>query len=185
MSTSVGFVVVALLVAALAALFDWRRGRVSNWVTLAPLPFAPVAHALVARGAGPISGMPAPLFFALASLVGAVLCAAVPWAMFRFRWAGGADVKLLATLGALLGPVSGLRMEVYALALAAFYAPARLAYDGKLFSSTGRALAFAFRKVRGRAGREHAPELATETLPLGPFVLIGTAASVLLPKALP
>jgi prepilin peptidase CpaA len=122
-----GLILASLLLAVVAAVFDWRRGIVPNWVTLGLLPVAPVLHAWGLRGSHGPFGLPGPLFGALLSLAGALLCALVPYLMFRLGYVGGADVKLLATLGALLTPHYGLQAELCALILAAILVPARIA----------------------------------------------------------
>jgi prepilin peptidase CpaA len=179
LSAGKALVDVALAVAAIAALYDVRKGVVPNWVTLGPLPIAPIVHALALRGThGP--GMPGPLFGVLLSLLGAILCAVVPYAMFRFSLMGGADVKLLATLGALLTPHYGLEAELYAFLLAAFFVPLRLAFRGELLRTLRDSIVSAVRVALPKAERA-LPPAAVETLRFSPFIGLGTAAAVLLP----
>ena len=42
------FLMAAVLIAAIAAWFDWRSGEMPNVVTLGPLIAAPVAHGVLA-----------------------------------------------------------------------------------------------------------------------------------------
>src|SRR5215469_4499928 len=101
---SAWFVLAALAITGLAALFDLKRRRVPNALTLPPLIAAPALHALVAyhdhvRG---VFELPGPALQALLSIVGAAACVLVPYAMFRLGLMGGGDGKLLACVGALL-----------------------------------------------------------------------------------
>jgi Flp pilus assembly protein protease CpaA len=173
----------ALALAAVATAFDCRRGLVPNWLTLSLLPLAPLLHAYGTRGTHGPFGLPGPVFGALASLAGAFLCALVPYVMFRASWMGGADVKLLATIGALLTPHYGLEAELFALVLAAVFVPARLAFDGRLLRAAWSAAKVAVRAPIDAARERRLPQLpdeAFDTLRFSPFVLAGTAAAVLL-----
>ena len=167
----------ALVLAAAATAFDCRRGLIPNWLTLSLLPLAPLLHAYGLRGTHGPYGLSGPAFGALTSLAGALLCALVPYAMFRASWMGGADVKLLATVGALLTPHYGLEVELFALVLAAVFVPARLAFDGRLLR-----VVWSMAKAAGRAPIEATrerrlpalPDGALDTLRFSPFVLAAT-----------
>jgi prepilin peptidase CpaA len=110
---------VAVGLAAAAAITDWRTGRIPNWLTLPPLMAAPVAYLLLA-------GMQGFLF----SLLGALACGAVPYLLFRRRAMGGGDVKLLAAIGALVGTMVGIEVELLGFVIAACYAIAMRAFSG-------------------------------------------------------
>jgi prepilin peptidase CpaA len=178
-------VYVALAVVVIAAGYDVRKGVVPNLITLGPLPIAPIVHALALRGTHGPFDMPGPLFGALLSLTGAILCALVPLVMFRFSLIGGADVKLLATLGALLTPHYGLEAELYALLLAAFFVPLRLAFRGELWRTIRDSAVAAVRAALPNAAHRPPPRGAMESLRFSPFICLGTAAAVLLPAATP
>jgi len=174
----------ALLVTLLAAFFDGRRGAIPRWVSLPFLVLAPLLHALALAGKHGPYGLPGPVWGALLSLLGAALCASVPYLLFRFGWVGGGDVKVLASLGALLGPHDALPAEFYALLLAALFAPTRLAYQGRLFSTIGAAaLSIVGPLVASRRPRK-APGALFETVRLSPFVFLGTVAALLGPMFL-
>jgi Flp pilus assembly protein protease CpaA len=176
-------VLAAFALVAAATVFDCRRGLVPNWLTLSLLPLAPLVHAYGMRGTHGPYGLPGPLFGALTSLAGALLCALVPYAMFRASWMGGADVKLLATVGALLTPHYGLEIELAALVLAAVFVPARLAFDGRLLRAVWSAAKALIRAPIEGARERRLPALpdgAFDTLRFSPFVLAATAAVVFL-----
>jgi Flp pilus assembly protein protease CpaA len=174
-------VAAALVMTLLAAVFDWRRGVIPPWVSLSLLPVAPILHAIaLSRSHGPY-GLSGALWGGALSIIGALLCALVPYILFRLGLIGGGDVKVLASLGALLGPHWALPAEFYALVLAAVFASTRLAYQGRLFSTLGAsALALVDPLVSslGRSPRRTAPDALWEDMRLSPFVFLGTVASL-------
>ena len=90
-------------VAALAAVTDVRTGRVPNLLTLGAAAAALVFHGVSAGGAGLMTS-------ALGVLVGLALF--LPF--FVLGGMGGGDVKLLAALGAWLGPIGAVKAAVCA-----------------------------------------------------------------------
>ena len=88
-----GAIELFLGLALVAAVTDWRRGEIPNWLTLPPLVLAPAAFALfVSPGA------------ALVSIAGIFICGLVPYLLFRQDAIGGGDVKMVAAIGGLLLP---------------------------------------------------------------------------------
>jgi prepilin peptidase CpaA len=159
---------VALLASAVAAFTDTRSGRIPNWLTM-PLAGAALGAQAITRGAWGITE----------SLAGLLLCGGVPWIVFRTsggRAIGGGDVKLFAALGALLGPMAGLEIELGALALLLVVALVRLAFAGhllKVFASTLRLITAPWSK----RSASDAPLALTE-MRLGPAIAVAVAASV-------
>ena len=99
------FLAFAVLVAAIAAVFDWRTGRIPNVLTLGTLLLAPVTHFVSALAASGVSaGATAAGWSALTSAVTALVPAGLYYGASAI---GGGDVKLLAALGAVLGGGSG------------------------------------------------------------------------------
>jgi len=92
-------VIAAILVAAIAAWFDWRSRRVPNALTL---PVLIIACAYGGAGA----------------ILGVAVCSALPLLLWTRGVLGGGDVKLLAVLGAILGVRLGIGVEVIGLLLA-------------------------------------------------------------------
>jgi prepilin peptidase CpaA len=117
---------VFLALAAMAAVSDLRSRRVSNELVLVIL-FAGLARHVLALDAGA---------FAVA-LAGAALGLALLLPAFVVRWVGGGDVKLLAALGAWLGPWGILIGGAYGIALGGLLAIA-MAVAGGATREVGR-----------------------------------------------
>jgi prepilin peptidase CpaA len=135
-----------LLLCGTAAITDLRWGVIPNRLTYGAialgLPLQILARTTATGAAGELFR---PCSLALATgYAGAslVVCGLVPYAMFLLRAAGGGDVKLLAAVGAFLGPLLGLEVTLGALLMAALVVPARLAYQGRLMRSFASSLHF-------------------------------------------
>jgi prepilin peptidase CpaA len=176
------FLVAALVVAAVAAFYDLRTRRIPLWLTWPALAAAPMLHALAAyrehaRGA---FGLPGPALEGLLSLIGALACGIVPFAMERVGLMGGGDSKLLASVGALLTVRTGVEVQLVALLLAGYFGLARLAFQGRLLATLGRSLASIANPFLPNHRRAAPPSALFESLPFAPFVLLGVLVSVLL-----
>jgi len=110
---------VAVGLAATAAITDWRTGRIPNWLTLPPLVIAPTAYLL-------LIGLEGLLF----SFLGAIICGAAPYLLFRRGAIGGGDVKLLAAVGALVGVMVGLEGQLLGFLIASVYSIALRVFAG-------------------------------------------------------
>jgi prepilin peptidase CpaA len=175
--TRLGFLIAAVAITATAAWFDWRKGEIPNWVTLGPLGLGLLAHLVI----GALSaGARGALWSVIGALVGAIACGLVPALLYWKGAIGGGDLKLLVALGALLGPMLGIEAELYGFIAAALYAPARLAYDGKLLRTLGNTVALAFNPLLPKARRRDvAPEMMT-WLRFGPPMFVGMCVTALL-----
>lgn len=122
----------SVLLAAAAAVTDVRTGLIPNRLTvLGGLGLLALRVTL----AGLLRG-PAQVLTALTvGMLGIAVCGLIPLAMYIVRGIGGGDVKLLAAIGAGLGPVAGLEAELYAFGFGALYALARAAYGGVLWQT--------------------------------------------------
>ena len=122
----------ALGVATIAALCDWRRGQIPNWLTLPPIVLAPLLYGL---GFG--------LEHALNSLASALLAGFVPYLLFRRAAMGGGDVKLFGALGAITGfdLLLGIEIELAAFAVAMLVSCGALAWRGVLLKTLCNAVA--------------------------------------------
>ncbi len=160
---------VAASVAAIAAVWDWRTGRIPNWLTLPPLVIAPLVYGL---SLGPR--------FAIQSAVALLICGLIPYLLFRHNAMGGGDVKLFAALGAITGVslTTGLEIELASLVAALVLTLGRLAWDGGLLRTLRNALFMVINPLLPAARRhEVRPELMTAVrmgLPI--FVATGWCA---------
>ncbi len=84
-----------------------------------------------------------------------------------------------------LQPMLGLEVEVYAFVAAAILAPAKLAYDGTLLRTLGRAATLAVNPLRPRDKRTEVPRELMTWFRMGPAVFLGAAASLYFRWGLP
>jgi prepilin peptidase CpaA len=167
MSTAVPIAAsLALGTAAVAAFCDHRRGEIPNWLTLPPLVLAPLVYGLVFG-----------LEHALHSCGAALLAGLVPYFLFRRSAMGGGDVKLFASLGAIMGfdLLAGLEIQLSAFAFATLAAGAALAWRGRLLATLGGALAAGLEPLLpSRLHRERCAELSTP-IRMGGSILAATS----------
>lgn len=174
------FLAFAIAVAAIAAWRDWRTGEIPDRMTLWPLAIAPIAHfaAPLLTGRSLEAGVEA----AGSSVLGALACAAPPMLLYRMsngKAIGGGDVRLLAAIGAILHPMAGIEAEFYSFMAAMLIAPARMAWEGKLFRVLGNTLALAINPLLPRHRRRQiSPEMLT-SMRFGPAVLVGVCGAAL------
>jgi prepilin peptidase CpaA len=83
----------------IAAVIDWRERRIPNWLTLLTLASGIVSSFLAGHVAGPSE-----------ALLGMLVGFAIPFVLFAMGALGGGDVKLLAGVGAWLGPVGAVKV---------------------------------------------------------------------------
>ncbi len=105
----------ALLLAllAVAAVTDVWRHKVYNWTT-----YTGIGAALVLSGLAGVVGRGALSSITLGeSVVGFLLCGFVMLVCFVFFRLGGGDVKLIAMIGAFLGPGAGIEAMLWTLVL--------------------------------------------------------------------
>ena len=170
------FLLGALVIAALAAYTDVRRGLIPNALTLGGLLAGVVGH----LGYGwYLAGWRAGLAALATSVAGALLCASAPALLFLRGCLGGGDVKLFAALGACCQPLVGIELQLYSFILAAAFAPARLAYEGRLFQVLGQTCLALLQRAWPRGARREPPAAARYWIPLGPAVLGGVLITLL------
>lgn len=163
--------VVAIVVAALAAWSDWRRGEIPNWLTYGAIALGPILH--VSRTLGAHQSMDIALTEGGFSIAGAVVCAIVPAMLYRQGAIGGGDLKLLAAIGAILQTMLGVEAEMYGFFAAALIAPAILAYQGKLISTLKNALTILANLFLPKAKQRPVEETALSWFRLGPALFFG------------
>lgn len=170
------FLLGATVLAACAAWTDLRRGVIPNPLTLFALSGALGAHFVRGTMAG---GLAVGLQEVGLSLAGATVCAVVPLFMFLRGAMGAGDVKLFAALGAVLHPLAGLEAETYAFVAASVVAPAKLAWEGTLLRTLANTAALVTNPLRAKDRKKELPASMRAWFRLGPAVLVGTAATLL------
>lgn len=160
-----------------AAVFDLRTGQIPNYWTLGGLVVGSVAHLVVFSVLSQDSGsMGQILWGAVSNLaLGVLFCFAVPYLLFRFQAMGGGDVKLLAGLGAFLGPLLGIEAQLYSFVVLALYAPALLAYRGQLFSSLRNTARLFLNPLLPERKRKEVPSELLTSFRFAPAVLVGVS----------
>lgn len=163
-------VVMLLLLCAAAAALDLRTGRIPNLLTA---PAAACGLALASLGGGGS-------LLSHAAAAGVLLVLGLP--LFAAGALGGGDVKLLAAVGALLGPASAVSAVLLTCAAGVGLALVQSARRGVLLPvivNTGAALTHWV--TLGRRGQ--APSSIRDgaiTVPYGVAIAVGAAAAGLL-----
>lgn len=160
---------------AVAANIDYRTGHIPNPLILVGL-FAGLGLQIACVTLGfhwPV----APTLQSIPSsiLLGVLVCGALPLLLFRLDAMGGGDVKLLVVVGLWLGPIWGLKVELYAFGSAALYAIALWIYRGQLGICLVQSARLVISPKRARhKARALAPGLLT-SVRFGPAVFLGAA----------
>jgi prepilin peptidase CpaA len=165
--------IVAMAVAAVAGWLDWRKGEIPNWLTLPAIGAAPLLH--IARISMAKEPMETALSEGAISIGGAIVCAIVPMVLYRQNAIGGGDVKLFVAIGALLQPLVGIEAQMYGFFAGAILAPARLAYEGKLFSTMKNALVIGANLFLPAAKQRSVDAAVLSWFRLGPAIAVGVA----------
>jgi prepilin peptidase CpaA len=158
---------VVLLLAAIAAFTDVRKGEIPNWLTLPPLVVAPVVHGVM--------GGHAALF---GSLIGLLVCSIVPLLVYYQKGMAGGDVKLFAAIGAVGGVYVGLEAQLLSLIAASIYALGQLAWNGKLFATLGNSFFVGLNPILPRRLRRTIPRELMHRIRLGAAILLGTSIAL-------
>ncbi len=169
-----------LIVTAVAGFIDWRTGKIPNQVVLGGFVAGVAVHLFVhSQQAHPASlaewGDPL-----LSILVGMFACALVPVLLFYTGAMGGGDAKLLAVVGATLGPLVGLQVEFYAFIAIALYAPIQMAYQGRILRLLLNIAALTTNPFRPKDKRRPIPQELLTKLRFGPAVFAAAALVSLL-----
>ena len=109
------------LIVAGAAAFDLRDRRVPNWLTVSGMVLGIVLNAFLSRTQG--------LWF---SLKGLGLAFLIYLPLYVLRTMGGGDVKLMAAVGAIAGPMNWFRIFVLTLVFGAAAAIVLLLAKGRV-----------------------------------------------------
>jgi prepilin peptidase CpaA len=155
--------VLSLLVASTAALWDWRTGTIPNWLTLPLLVLVPLGQWLFVGDDA-----------ALASVAGLLGCGLAPYILYRMGAIGGGDVKLFAVLGALNGLSLGISIFVTILLAGALQACLMLFVRGQLGQVLRQTVQLGTNLFRPPASRKKLPPEVMTEMRLGPALLLGT-----------
>lgn len=169
--------VVAVVASAIAALIDWRTGKIPNELTLSVVVLGLLLQAVLAGRQGGLSAAGSGLGW---GLLGLLACGIVPLLIWLAKGGGGGDVKMMGALGALLGPMVGLEAETYMFAGAALYAMAWMAYEGKLLRTLGNSLRLVANPLLPKDKRDPLPEAMMTELRFGPAIFVGTCMAAYL-----
>jgi prepilin peptidase CpaA len=175
------------LVTAFGAWIDLRTGHIPNWLTIGSIALGPILHAAAALASG--RTIHAALFSLAFSAAGAAVCALLPAALYARHALGGGDVKLFAAVGALCGPLLGLRAELYSFALGGLYALAIAASHRRLHGVARNLIHLVTLRSAGSqpcpvsGTEENAGELSCAPSPMmavrfGPAIFAGTVVSI-------
>jgi prepilin peptidase CpaA len=177
MSPLLSFLAAAIAVALVAAISDLYTGRIPNWLTLGGMLAGVVGHALHGFS---VAGLGGGLQEGAMALAGLLFCSIAPGFLYWKGAMGGGDLKLFAAIGALGLPLLGIEAQMYSLLVAAIVAPARLAYEGRLFRVLGESLALLHNPFKPRDERRAIPEAALTWFRLGPAVFAGTVVTAVI-----
>jgi prepilin peptidase CpaA len=169
---------VAIAVAAIGAVFDWRKGEIPSWLTLPVMAIAPFIH--IARYKLARESMETSFYEGAYSLGGAALCAVVPLLLFRQSAIGGGDLKLFVALGAILQPILGVEAQMYGFFAGAILAPAKLAYEGKLLTTIKNSFAIGANFFLPKARQQSIDSAALSWFRLGPAIFLGVVLTAYL-----
>jgi Flp pilus assembly protein protease CpaA len=160
--------VAAILVAAVAAVFDVREHRIPIWLSWPALFAGPLVY-LAAGG----------LYAAIWSVASLLACALVPMGLWYARWIGEGDVKLLAAMGGLCGMTGGLEIEMLAFLAVVVWAIGRLVWRGELLKTMSETTRTFLNPVKREEDRRALPEPLRVEARLGPAVLLGAVIALL------
>jgi prepilin peptidase CpaA len=165
------FLFASVAAAAVASAYDVRSGRIPNRLSLGVLAAAPVAHFVRGAALHGLSGGVSALGW---SLAGAAACAVVPLVCWFSGTFGAGDVKLLAALGALCLPRTGLTIELYATVIGALFGLGRLAWSGSLLRTLRTSASIAINPLLPKERRRALPPEAMTPLRFAPAILGAT-----------
>ena len=153
---------IATAAASLAAIVDVRSRRIPNWLT-ASLALGGVVFNVWRSGPSGIG----------LALAGAALGLAVLLPFYAVRAIGAGDVKLLAGLGAILGPQVLVSVAIYAALAGGLISAVMLADSGRLLSV-----------VREMLIEHRPPTRGGATAPYGVAIASGMYLTLILPGVL-
>lgn len=158
----------AILIAGIAAVMDWRTGRIPNYLTLPPLIIAPIVYGITDGTVGVLS-----------SIVGMLLCGLVPFFLWRQGAIGGGDVKMTAAIGAVAGVLVGLEIEFISFIVGGLYALGRLAWEGQLLRTFANSFYLALNPLLPKKWRRKINPSLLSTVRMGGSFLVAAVLTLL------
>jgi prepilin peptidase CpaA len=156
-------VYLATVVATVALVNDARYRRIPNWLTGGSVLLGLVVHGVTGGGLG-----------LAVSVFGTCLGFSVLFPFYLLRVMGAGDVKLLAGLGALVGPHVLVSIVIFGALAGGVIAALILARHGRLLIT-----------LRSMFFRQSPPSLSGVTAPYAVAIAAGTYLSLVLPPVLP
>jgi prepilin peptidase CpaA len=161
--------VIVIVLTGIAAVFDWRTGRVPNWLTMPLMGIMPVVWYLTHGWTGVVM-----------SGFGLFACGVVPLMAYRMGGMFGADVKIFASIGATVGPTVGIEAQFFSMAMASLYSLVLLAWRGKLLAGFANLFFQVFNRLLPKKWRRKPNKELREAVRVGPYIFAGTLVSVLM-----
>lgn len=175
---------ICVVIAAIAAITDWRTGKIPNWLTFSGMAIGPFLWAYYGGFKG-VWTWPVGASF-LGSLLSGLLCGGVLYfGLHRKRMTGGesaiglGDVKLFAALGAIGLVHLGIESMFYAVCVATAVALAQLAWKGMLLTTLANAMYIMFNPILPKARRREISRENLTKLRFGPPIFLGILIAVL------
>lgn len=167
---------IASVVCLIGAVLDLRTGHIPNWLTFGTFLIGVPTQLALSHLAYPKLNI---LYFLATSALGVVFTGLVPFLLWKKNALGGGDVKLLVALGALLGPLLGMQVQLYAFLFALVLAPAKLAYQGKLLGTLKNTGIMVTNPFRPKTRRLQLPPAALSEYRFGPAIFFASVAATL------
>jgi prepilin peptidase CpaA len=167
---------IASIICLMAAISDHRTGHIPNWLTFGTLLLGTAVQVGLSHHAYPKLNV---LLFVGSSLAGVLFSGLVPFLLWKKNALGGGDLKLLAGMGALLGPLLGMQLQLYAFLVALVLAPAKLAYEGKLLGTLKNAGTMVINPFRKKSRRIELPPAALSEFRFGPAIFLAALATTI------
>ncbi len=158
-----------MLLALAGAAADIRSGTIPNRLTLPAVALALLVRSVLGGWAALVEGC----FGLLLTSVGPLIVFVVT----RGAGIGGGDVKLLAGLGALAGPVVGIRILVGSCSFMLVFAALMLAWRGQLIMTLLRSLRIVLRLLVPNRHAVRDAEVSLSSLRMGPFIAAAVLAT--------
>jgi prepilin peptidase CpaA len=162
--------ILLVLLVLTASIFDIRKHRIPNWLTIAGVITAIALNAFLFETAG--------LWY---SIKGLLLAFAVYFVLYLLRGMGAGDVKLMAAVGAASGPLNWLGILFLTAIIGGIAALVLAVSKGRVRKTFGNMWLLLMSLRQGRAPYRDHPELDVQSdralrLPHGAVIAAGTLA---------